>query len=448
MSLMRSLEIGKQGLAAQQAAITTAGHNIANLSTPGYARQRVQLSSSSMQALPSGVTLDGILQIRDQFLDRHLLQQTQELSRWQASNQWLQQVEGLFMTDGEAPLSTALGRFWDSWQDLANDPTSEAARETVVQRGQSLTFEIQTLYQRLNDIPERINQQVSLHVHQINSTLERVATLNRSIAVAEADGQSANDLRDERAQLVHQLAEKMNVEAIESPDNVYSLSVSGVELLRGEQVSPISVAQEVRDGQPRLAVVQGSGEELPITSGELAGLFEVRDDIVPELRERLNTLTQSLIEDVNAIHRTGYGLEYQTGLDFFSGTDSSNIQVAVTAAQVATSSSASSLSDNTVALDVAQLRVAGQVGEQGSNYEDFFDDLVTRVGMLTQEANRFEENQARLVDSLKTQQQSVSSVSLDEEMTTLIQFQRAYEASARYLSTVDELLQSVIGMVS
>ncbi len=447
MSLIHSLEIGKRALAVQQSAINTAGHNIANLSTPGYARQTVVSTNISLDGQVAGMDLAFVEQIRDRLLESHLQSETQDLGRWQATSHWMRQVENFFMTDGEIPLNTTLGRFWDSWQDLANDPTSDAARETVRQRAESLAFEITTIRQQLTDAGYQINQQMRDDISEINTNLENLASLNRSITIAEADGQTANALRDERYRIVSELSEKINVQAIESSDNEFILSMSGIELVHGEHASLLEVQETVQDGQPRIVASQGN-ETLPINSGELAGLAEVRDDVLPELLDQLDAMTSSLISQVNSIHQTGYNLEYQTGIDFFAGTDSSNIQVTLRAEQIATSASASSLSDNTVALNIAQLRISGQVGENGKTFEEYFADTVVQVGIITQKAIRFEQNQTYMVDALKEQQQSISGVSLDEEMTSLIQFQRAYEAAASYLSTVDELLQSLIGIVS
>lgn len=446
MSLIRSLEMGKRALAAHQAAISTAGHNISNLSTPGYARQKTLITSASVGPQANGVDQISVRQIRDQLLESRLQSETQDLSRWQAQSQWLNRVETFFMTDGEIPLNTALGRFWNSWQDLANDPNSQAAREAVHQRGETLAFEITALRQRLTEVDTQINSQVRSDIEQINSRLEGIAKLNRAITIAEADNEVANDMRDERNRMVSALSEKLNIRTMETEDHGFVLTVSGLELVRGEVASSLDADEGVENGFPKVHVSAG-GKRLPVESGELAGLMEVRDTVIPDLMTQLDTMTGSLITQVNELHEGGYSPQGQTGQSFFAGTSSLDIQVTINADQIATAESQSAVTDNSVALSIAQLRVAGQVGESGMTFESYFTETVVQVGMVTQEAMQFEENQARIVDSLTQQQQSVSGVSLDEEMTSLIQFQNAYDAAARYLSTVDELLQSLIGMV-
>ncbi|MCZ6678167.1 MAG: hypothetical protein O7E52_13050, partial [Candidatus Poribacteria bacterium] len=200
-----------------------------------------------------------------------------------------------------------------------------------------------------------------------------------------------------------------------------------------------------------VAEIAGLGEiEIPITGGELAGLIEVRDVQIPEVMERFDQLAAVLMEEVNALHQTGYGLDRTTGIDFFSGESVIDISInpllQAQPEKLAVAGEPDAEGDNQIALAIAQKRYEELFADGRETFEEFNNSTLSIVGVHSQRAQRHAENNDLLVQQLTRLQASISGVSIDEELSQMIQFQRAYEAAARYISTVDQLLETLMNM--
>lgn len=450
MNLFHSLEIGKRALNAQSTAIAITGHNVANIDTPNFARQRAELAVSLHGDIASGVNVGEVRQMRDKFLDARLRVQIQDFGKWEAQSNSLSQIEDVLGTS-DSGLSNSLSEFWDGWQDLANQPESESARIAVIERGERLAYHFNKVDSELKQTQVDINAQIEAKIQQINNTAETIGKLNADIAVIEATGGNANDQIDSRAALTDELSRLVNVRTLQGEDGAAKVFIGGFAIVEKTE-SPQLKMTTFSGGHATFSnPVLPDGSPVDITSGELSGLMQLRDTTIPEFIDRIDQLAASLINDVNSLHSAGYGLDNSTGLSFFSGegaTDMTvNSPIKNDPVKLASSSSINSAGNNEVALSINQLRYAPKFNNGTETYEDYYHATVGMIGVKSQEAQRFADNQQLLVERFEAQRDSVSGVSLDEEMSNLIRFQHAYDAAAKFISVVDEMLETVLDFV-
>lgn len=309
MEALRSLEIGIRAVRAQRAALHVIGHNIANVNTPGFSRQRAILATTLPQgSLGTGVKVEMVQRARDEVVDFYIRKETSTFNQWTTKFEILQQIEILFNEPSEAGIANLLGDFWDAWADLANNPESGAARANLREQTKTLCEAFNSLHEALKNLQTNIDQQITSEVEHLNSLTQQIGSLNREIEKVELGGSdTANDLRDRRDYLVDELSELMNFGYKEMDDSTLRISVFG-QLL----VSKSKIAELMTEGGETgyLDVSwEDTGENVVITDGKLKGLIDARDQVIPEFLQYLDNLTSSLIEEVNSLHRQGMGLD-------------------------------------------------------------------------------------------------------------------------------------------
>jgi len=323
MEALRSLEIGIRAVRTQRQALHVIGHNIANVNTPGYSRQRAILATTLPQgSMGTGVKVQSVQRIRDEVVDFYIRDENPTLHRWMAKEEILKEMEILFNEPSDNSIGKMLNDFWDSWFDLANNPESGATRASVKEQGETLCEAIRSLYRSLKDLQMRIDEQIKKEVEYINSIISQIADLNKEIEKIELGGRAkANDLRDKRDLLLDELSELINFKYQEMEDNTLRISVYGQLLVSKAIVSPFIV--EADENGFFKVKWKDSKEEVIITNGKIKGLLEVRDEIIPRFLEQLDIFASTLIQKVNEIHHQGIGLngtEKITGWKDFTGT--------------------------------------------------------------------------------------------------------------------------------
>lgn len=457
-STSRILDIARSALAAQNAAITTTSHNIANVNTPGYSRQRVDLAaakpmSNTFGFLGQGVDIQSIHRIRDSFVDSQLRGEYQSLGRWEYRENTMAEIENIFNEPSDTGLSQILGDFWDSWDELGNDPQSGSAREQVRQMGTHLVNTFQHLSKRLTDLQDRLNEDLKGKVDEINSKTVLIGELNAQIASAETRNISANEFRDQRDRLVDDLSKLVDVTVTEKDNGMVTLSLSGQILVERDVAYQLSTSTG-SNGRSTVDTVVWARNNQPVSikNGELKGIIELRDDVIQGELDDLDELANSMVTEVNAIHSAGYGQDGFSGYNFFSSSSGGASDIALDngilgdIARIAASSDGTDGSGDT-AHSIAGLRESRVMSGNSVTMDDFYASMMGSLGVQSQEATFQRENQDIIVSQLETQKSAVSGVSLDEEMTQLIKYQHAYEAAARLITTVDEMMQTLIDMV-
>ncbi len=456
------LSIGQSALLTQQKAIDITGNNIANVNTPGYSRQRLNIRQNSPvridnQTMSTGVTADtGIQRFYDQFLGAQLNGENENLGRWEAQEQALEKAE-LMLGDSESSgLSSAMSEFWNAWQGLSNNPSGVAERTSLISAGQYLATTFNQTYNNLRNLQGDIDTHVSNIVSDINEMTDRIAELNRKVNQVEVTGHNANDFRDERDQLVLELSKLIDIQSFEDGDSNINVSVgSGKPLVDGTATWDLTTADNGGVQDVFWQASDGSTTNITsqITSGELKGWIYSRDTSIDDYLTRLDTLAANMISEVNTLHAAGTTLDSvtTTGVNFFTGTGAVNMAVNSTiegnSDLIAAAGAGEGLpGGNSAAIAIANLQTTATM-PGSSTFDAYYNSLVGQVGADVQAADFNQNHQQTMVENLKAYRQEVSGVSLDEEMVNLIQFQQAYSAAAKLITTADEMVDTLLGMV-
>ncbi|MAE17822.1 hypothetical protein CMK12_02600, partial [Candidatus Poribacteria bacterium] len=245
-NLLGSIEMAKQSLNAQRHGLTVAGHNIANINTPNYARERVEISIDVRGHSLAGAAVTHVTQVRDKILENRLHQSIQESISWQTQSDQLQKTESLFTDLQGGGVSNAMAAFWDSWQNLSTDPESkDISRSITIGRAQSLVKELKTLNSGLQTMYEEANIQIRDFSSKVNEIADSIANLNRDIASIEYSGQSANSQRTLRGSLLTELSEYTNFSIFEETNGMLQISFGGFSLVDGMRASKLAIQDRV-----------------------------------------------------------------------------------------------------------------------------------------------------------------------------------------------------------
>ncbi|MDY6986466.1 MAG: flagellar hook-associated protein FlgK [Thermodesulfobacteriota bacterium] len=455
------LNIAKGALSTHQRAIDVTGHNIANVNTPGYSRQRATLvanepASSSYGQMGTGVKVQEIKRIYDRFLGNQINAESSSLGRWEAQKGGLEKAEMILTESSGYGLSQAMSAFWNAWQDLVNNPSGHTERLVLSAKGQTLANTFNSVHVDLKRVQADMDVNIVGTVREINRVTDEIADLNRQIAQIEGSGQNANDLRDKRDLLLNELSYMVDVTSSEGGDGSIAVSLSsGRPLVQNDRSWGLSTESN-SSGLQNILWQDGSGDSVDIThtlsGGELKGWIEVRDLLIPGYLTSLDELAKEIMEGVNSLHMTGFGLDGSTGTEFFTGWSASDMAVNPNiVSDVNTIAAAGSASgapgDNSMAIAIANLQHEWTMAGHTTTFDNFYDSMISRLGTHVQEAMTHFDHEAEMVNRLNTYRESVSGVSLDEEMLNLIKFQHAYEAAARLITTADELMETIIAMV-
>jgi flagellar hook-associated protein 1 FlgK len=322
----------------------------------------------------------------------------------------------------------------------------------LVSQAQTLASTFNQANSQLDATRTSLNTSLGDDVDSANQLLSGIAGLNQQISTAEFSGGTPNDLLDEREQDLENLSQLTNITTSMGTNGAVNVSIGGQTLVSGSQVLDTLQTYDASgngSGQLLVQTVTG-GVNLTLTGGSMEGTIDARDGELTAMQSSINTLASTLITQVNAIHSGGYSLTGTTGANFFNGSDAANITVNAALANnpslIQASGTSSATGDNSVALQLANLASSAQSGLNNQTFSDSYDETVAGLGDALQTASDQVTNQTAVTNMLATQQSSVSGVNIDEEMTNLMGFQRAYEASAQLVTTVNTMLGDTLGM--
>ncbi|PRR70299.1 flagellar hook-associated protein FlgK [Neomoorella humiferrea] len=492
-----------RGMQAAQRSIYTTAHNIANANTEGYTRQQVVLATTPAYPVPAmnrpggtgwqigtGVDSQETRRMRDEFLDTQIRRETGSLGMWEQIQDVLQQVEIVFNEPSDTGLSTLMSQFWAAWQELSKNAESSPVRTTVVETASALAEAFNHSAQQLETIINDIDQSIELKVTEINSLARQIADLNVQIKNVVAAGDQPNDLLDQRDMLLDRLSKiidfeveynKVDVNGEALYDGQIKIKIGGAYLVEINNGS--NIIHEVTDNGPESGKIywEENGTEINPVRGEIKGLQQAREDVQLYL-DRLDVLARGLAENINDLHGKGLDLSGQpvsgtsyenffvvlsnppsTGDISDSGITAKNIGVNLNIRNDVTKIAAADVSggagNGANALKIAQLQSKlfqendtdgdGSIDTlvadtSGVTFDDYYKNFTAKLGVDAHEAERMTTNQGVLVDQLTNRKESISGVSLDEEMANMLQYQRAYEAAARMITTLDAMLDKII----
>ena len=478
MSIMGVLDIGSKALAAQKTAIEVTGENISNVNTPGYSRQTVVLETApgsvdSRYPIGSGVNVAAVQRSHDTFLQTQIQAETSFNGKQTAVQDALAKVEPLFNETASTGIGASLQDYFTAWQDLSVNPQGTTERQAVLSKAQTVIDDFHRVNQSLKDQTQQANQSLTGLTVDISAKLKQVAGLNDQIRVLETGGGSASQLRDSRDQLLQGISQKVGISYREQSDGTMTVTLGsnswGPTLVQGATASALTVNTS---GSAAASIILKNTPADPGTdvtslitadskSGELGGTLQVRDQVLPGFSGKLDELAYNVATQVNTLHSTGYGLTGGTGVNFFTppapvtppATYSSGysglIGLNITSTNdIAAATAAGTTGDNRNALALAGLKNKSiTVAGVQTTLPGLYNSLVGEVGVAVQNSQQGVTQSTAMLKQLDNLRESVVGVALDEELTKLMSFQKAYEGAAKLITTGQAMIDTVLGMV-
>ena len=461
MSTMSSImQIASSGLAAYQGAIGITNTNIANADSDGYCRQIVSIKNGvTTSAAGSLVVTDmdvDATRAADAFVLEQVMESSTDLGRLETENTYMSVIEALFDESEGAGLNEALSEFWSGWQDLANDPSGDAERSVLAANAEDLAAQIGDLYADLQEVQQDIDEELASAVDEVNQITKQIAALERKNGPVRGFRAEHRHLggfpgpagRTDRRPDGHQHVHQRQRPALRSV---------GGRQAPGDGTTAYSLSTSINTATGLFDVVwedgHGNSHDVTdtITGGVIGGCLEARDEYIPEYLDALDELASTLITEVNALLTSGYDLDGNAGEALFTGTDAGDIGVnqnivddpSLIAAAVTADSAPG---DGSIALAVAELQNANLMNGGTATIDDFHGALVSLVGTDVSNITSDYEQQEALDEFYHNLRDAISGVSTDEESANLVLYQQGYEASAKVITVLRELMETLIDM--
>ncbi len=529
------LDIATRGLYTAQRGMTNVNHNVDNINTPGYSRQvleqtaaRPMLMVDGSGMLGTGSEVRGVKRVRDEYVDVKYRSEAQYLGEWDVKSTLLEEMQALYNEPSNSGFSTVMNEFYNGLQQLSTDPSSHAARAAIKEKAVMLTKYFNSVASHFEYLQNDVNDIIYAKVQEVNSLADQISRLNKQIYNYEVTGNVANDLRDQRGNLVDKIAKLVNVEAYEISygklptgleDMRFVVTINGKAIVDHYNVSHLEAVQRKEkandeDIENLYEIGWADGNRVSIKSGELKGYLEVRDGNdgangspdyrgVPYYQRKMNefvrvfarTFNEGIIDidgdgvlDKALGHIDGYTLDSQQGdeaagirfftiLDedgnpmdsttfaLFAGDSPADIDIdyynemysQITAKNFSVSSEvydnpthniaimgAAEEPGNVAVMDaILDLRHNTYMFNEGAP-EDFIKTIISTMGVDGQQATHYYKNQMTMTNQIENRRQSLSGVSINEEMANLVRYQHAYNAAAKMIQTHAELLDVLV----
>ena len=417
--LLSTLNTAKSGMNVSQVAIQTTSHNISNINTPGYSRQRVNQSASSPYSMPgknssfgagqigTGAQIDDVTRIRNSFYDYQYRSESHQYGSTSVKNEYFKNIEGIFNEPSDTAISSSLNSFFNSWSELSKDPQSSGVKSVVIENGKYLSNSINSAFKRLESLEEGLDKQSEYIMDEVNSMLSQLDKLEKNIKIIQGSGKSPNDFLDQRDQLLDNLSFKLNI--------------------NDKDVKATLKKAYDTNGKVTLDDLTKSGVKI---SGELEGTLSMKKEI-NKYKDGLKQLANTITSNVNDA----------AGQDIFKAKDGELISINPEMLQEPEKINVTA----DIALKVYELK-SEKVNINGKDMtiNTFYNSMIQDLGQSSAAVIRDESNQSKLLENIDSSRSSVSGVSLDEEMISLVQLQHTYSANAKVMSTIDSLLDVVV----
>ncbi len=471
MGIPNVMNTGRSGMMAAKTAIATAGHNVANVNTEGYSRQRIDPSSDAPQPtkgthamVGQGVKAAHVRRVNDAYIEKQVRTASKELAHHEEKDFALKHAEDIFNELGGDGMNRLMSRFFNDFRQLANEPENEALRQSVRESSQAVVNDFHRLRASVDDIRRHLDSKIEGYSNEVNSLVEEVRNLNLKIKQTELTGADANDLRDHRDVALKKLNSYMDLSMHTDNSGNFNVEIRGV----GPLVNGVSAEKFWVEKSP--ADDQGKGEGSfdlrtsasakatithTLTGGKLGALLEVRDKTLSTILEKLDELAFSLSESVNSIHSQGFTRHGVQGVAFFkpmavreraSEFLALSDEVAANVNNIATAAQPDSPGDNRIAIAISGLQGMQILSEGKATFDDYYNSIMSDIGVVAAR-NRASLNQQKdIANQLGKIRDQISGVSIDEETTQLLQYQHAFDASAKVIQIADDMLKTVLDL--
>lgn len=461
-----SYEIARSGMYVNERGLFVTGHNISNVNTPGFTRQQsisktsYYIGNNSNMQYGLGASIEQTRQIRHTFLDNTFRREAQELGRWNPIKNTYSEIQNIIGEPLNPGIQSNLNQFWDSWQELSKEPESLTIRALVRQRGESFSDYVNHMGKQFKSLLNNLDNQMSDKIKSVNDITSNIAKLNEQIVSVESSNDRANDLRDQRNNLLDDLSSLINIDVTEQSNGSVNVVSNGYALVTGKQTT------KLLNGDPNKAQahptpfldykVNGQYMELIPKSGELKGIIESRNKL-DDTVSQLNKLIDTIVGEVNKAHLDGKNISSPTndGVVFFTfkvSPDNGLMEVSINNEiksdlnKITTGGNLSEgKGDNKGALQIANLRNKTCAALGDVSIDDFYQQkVVLEVGNKGREAKTFLDGQLNLTQSIDNQRKSISAVSMDEEMSAMLKYQFAYSGASKAFNTIDEMINTIV----
>ena len=417
--LLGTLNTAKSGMNVSQVAIQTTSHNISNINTPGYSRQRVNQSASSPYSMPgknsnfgagqigTGAQIDDVTRIRNSFYDYQYRSESHQYGSTSVKYEYFKNIEGIFNEPSDTAISSSLNSFFNSWSELSKDPQSSGVKSVVIENGKYLSNSINSAFKRLESLEEGLDKQSEYIMGEVNSMLSQLDKLEKNIKIIQGSGKSPNDFLDQRDQLLDNLSFKLNI--------------------NDKDVKATLKKAYDANGKVTLDDLTKSGVKI---SGELEGTLSMKQEI-NKYKDGLKQLANTITSNVNDA----------AGQEIFKAKDGELISINPEMLQEPEKINVTA----DIALKVYELKSEKiNINGKDMTINTFYNSMIQDLGQSSAAVIRDESNQSKLLENIDSSRSSVSGVSLDEEMISLVQLQHTYSANAKVMSTIDSLLDVVV----
>ena len=453
--LFDSLTVASQSLNAQRMGLDLVGQNLANVNTEGYSKRQLQLSErapTDANSAGRGVTVSQIISTRQSFIQSRMSQQQSGTSMDSTVAESLSVAEAALGTTGSS-LDDSLDKFFSAFSALSENPASPELRDGVARQGESLAQMFHDVSDRLRTVGTDADAGITGTVDQINRLTTQISEYNGQIMTA--NGRDVTSIIDARDVAIQKLAKLADVSAVQRGDGAIDVNLGrGRALVVGGTATTVSTSNEPVTGNTQI-LLGGEDVSAELHGGKLAGLMAVRDHYVPDYLDKLDTLAFEFATAVNDLHQTGTDAHGDPGADFFGvpgSAEGAAVSITMNAdiladVQKIAASLTGALGDNGVARQIAALRDARVLNGGTATASNMWGELVYAVGADSASVQASHDGRQAVMDQLQRLRDAGAGVSIDEEAASLMKFQRAYEANAKFFSAVNDALTILMGMV-
>jgi len=452
MSLLGGLNTALTALHAHRAGLDVAGQNIANANTEGYTRQRVDLRANGGPPVPAihstwpgtgaGVSVNDVVRLRDAFMENRGRAEHAQQAFLSTLDQAYGFMENTLAEPSDTAVAAQLSEFWAGWHDVANNPADLATRNQVLQRGGVVADGLRAAHEALGSLWTTTRTNLDTLAVEVNTTATAVAQLNETIRRAEGAGLAANELIDQRDVHVMHLAELVGATALAREDGTVDVHVNGSTLVAGSTSRALEVtgAGRMADQGTDPVSLRWADSAIPTAAGgRIAAELTLVGTVLPGQAAALDDIAARLADTVNAQHRAGYGLDGVNDRPFFTGTTAATLAVAVAdPTHLAASGAPGGTYSGSNADSLAAL------AKRADGADATYRSMTVKLAVVAQSTARRADMQREVVTEVDAVRSAGSGVNIDEEMTNMLAFQRAYEAASRLLTTIDSVLDVLI----
>ncbi len=479
------LGIGRSGLNVSKKSLEVTGHNLSNVNTEGYSRQRVIQSTAIPVSvggfvLGTGAKVDGVRRFNDEFIDKRLMNSLASNKYFEARTENLEQVENIFNELDSDGLNQVMNKFFNSFRELANQPENETIRSVVRDNATLVVKDFRRIRNTLDTQSENIDRKIMTSVADVNQLLNHIADLNGKITSIEIAQGETGDLRDQRDVALRNLSENFKVHTYTDEKNRFIVTAQGIgTLVTGLHVQELGTVTKNKtdssngmNGSVEIVLKDRPSQKITdqFKSGTLASIVKVRNEDLRKLQNDIDGISYQFTTSVNTIHRQGYvnrpitigadgkpasmdikGLT--TGIDFFkqptSVEEAGNLIDLSDAVKKDLSNIAAALDpnapgDNRVAIGISKLQHERISGDGSVTLEEQYLQTIGSIGLETGKARLDAEQASGILAQANSLRERLTGVSIDEETANMVRYQQAYQASARIMQAADDMFKTVL----